>query len=429
MDRPDPIPFWLDVRAFDFFNTRYPKVHEVYEGHFADGHLTQHAFDLAFDKIDLSKSPGSPLKFKFPHNKNLLDNKIQFYTLVDRRLAVLEQLGAYLFDIYQLNPDEFTRLMYNQKVHELWAPALVQSGIADPVLLKVKSEFRKKGKKARLVCMVSVTHTTCARLVYGNHLIEEQDHDEIPTATKLDIITPEITALMHGEFLENGPLTTSDVQGWEWILRALEHNKHFLKVCLGMNLIEPRPGPIVIKPGKHRHFFAMLGIHFVELHRLVQTNSGRLVVTPLGQGTSGNLDTFSRNSAIRSEMAFEVACINAGNVYGGTKYRELLHAYIRTAGDDCLDKYGDMTSTYKSRGVVITDYDENTQEFDFCSTRFTAVATWQTNIEKSFLVVVTGNPKTEVTQQRIMSWDLAFKNHPEYETYRNLITAYLAEEW
>lgn len=388
----------------DFIVSRYPSFPEEFETFFDSSEsaiLKPSAFNQAFEQVDLTKTPGSPLVFVFPTNQKLPEIFGELKLEVERRLVLHNALGR---EVWKRKSFTST-LESNVQI----AAALVARGITDPVLVGFKGEPRKKGKVPRLVSQVSVVVNLEARLIHGNHLRQEQTYDDIPTVTRLDLTTPSETAAMHHRLSSHGALSTSDVQGWEYSVNEDDRWAAWTKEAVGMQLMTPE---WTIVPGKERHFFTLLGFHYCLIHRVVQLPEGDLLVPPAGQMSSGELGTFSENSFMRANISNLVSLATNGQPV----------RYVLTGGDDCLDTNADASDDYLSFGKVITDYAVSDSVYNFCSTQFHGSHAFQENIEKSSYAACvrkTFNAEDE------LSYDTCFKYHPRYEEFRTLVQSYV----
>jgi len=375
--------YFYQVEEYEkFFSSRDPKV------------LRNEVFAAAFNKVDLKKSPGSPLVYQHPTNATLPNIYGEMKQVLEERLSRLETLGKAVFMQQLWNGDDHI----NASVY------LITHGFSDPVLVGIKGEPRPivNGikKKPRLICQVSVNMNLVARLVLGNHLIEEQRHEDIPTATQLDIITPEITEKFRLRLEKlGGEVSSNDVQGWEYSVTESDRWAACFKQAQCMGLIDADMKP---RPGKYRHLYVLFGYTFCMIHRVVQLPEGKLVVTKPGEMSSGELATFSDNSFMRAYLSECVSIMNTGKGVD----------FVTTAGDDCLDTNARADASYLSFGKVITDFKTNKGTYDFCSTTFAPGGSYQNNIEKSFYATLINNSFKQDEERNFIS---AFKLHPRFE--------------
>lgn len=390
---------WEDRQMFEFIDKFYTyRTAEKYNDHFdVDGYLRPAVFDRVFSYVDLSKVPGSPLVAKVTTNREMLPELLNMNLVVEWRLNELEKLGKRIW--------ENKSLMYTQDLEVAYE--LVRSYVSDPVLVTIKGEARAvedgKRKVPRLVSQVSLLKNLEQRILFMDSLIEEQRHKGIPTSTQLDIITPEETDALWKELNEHGPLSTSDVQGWEYSVNVDDRWRSCFKRLYTMKVIEFSPVKcnIVINKGKEKHFYTTLGHYFTMIYRVVQLPTGELLVPPPGQMSSGELLTFSDNSFMRSDLA------NRAAIRLGKPLR-----YVRAAGDDCLDSNEDATEIYKSFGKKITDFFIQEDVFNFCSTTFTQNGAWQDGIYRACYSLLMAE---DMFADRIRSFKECFSRHPDYE--------------
>jgi len=354
------------------------------------------------DKNKPEKTPGSPLNVFCPFNKDLYNFSADIYEVVNYRLQKYEQLGAALLQ------DE--RGLFPTEPHKV-AAALVDLGIVDPVLVGFKSEPRaiKDGQRKvpRLVSQVSVVTNMIQRLIFGDNQLEEQKYDNLPTATKLDITTPEITARMYADFKVNGPLSTSDVEGWEYSVDSRTRYENCCKLAWSMKLADDNMRPLL---GKEKHLWALWGLYYCLVHRVVQTQEGELLIPPPGQESSGELGTFNENSFNRSHLSNKVS-LDAG--LGPVRY-------TKSAGDDNLDSNPDLREKYQIRGFKITDYAFQVEDFEFCSTQYSAAGCYQQNIKKYVYQFMQDN-KDITDSLNLLEYARLFGNHPRKDEMLNML--------
>lgn len=400
---PKDLESYRKLRKFVIKN--YFVKDEHYDKFFkTDRKIRDEVFEAAFNKVDSKKSPGSPLVFQHATNATLPNIYGEMKGVLEARMLKLEELGKNIFE----------NKIYEDKNHIIDSAYLVHHGFTDPVLVGIKGEPReiKNGEKKnpRLICQVSVNMNLVARLVLGNHLIEEQTHQSIPTATQFDIITPEITEKfrLNVEKL-GGAVSSNDVQGWEYSMTESDRWAACFKEAICMNLIDEN---MKIVEGKHRHLYALLGYHYCMIHRVVHLPEGELLVTRPGEMSSGELSTYSNNSFIRAYLS---ECVSIQQT--GKSVR-----FVTTAGDDCLDTNERNDELYLKYGKVITDFVTSTGTYDFCSTTFSPRGSYQNNIEKSFYSVLI-NDKFDLDVER--NFISAFKLHPRFEE----LYGYLCEKF
>lgn len=377
----------------------------VYDDFFSNGLVETHIFDAALSRVKNSKSPGSPLVHSISTNEPLKSTYYaEFREAVDNRLANYESLGSEFYEIFLKDPSEFiSAFNVDDYTRTKLASFLVDNNMADPVLLKVKNEPRKLDKQPRLVCMVSVIDNVCARLIMGDMLKEEQSWST-PTAVALDITTQEVTAKHYAEFKANAPLTSSDVQGWEYSNRFDTHLAELLRRAYCMKVTDLNFNLI----GSRKHLNAIIGMTIVEGFRVLQTQAGCLFTAPVGLITSGALSTFSANSFKRAYVSEQVAHVL------GVPLR-----YQKCAGDDNLDTNAQCTNLYRQLGYVVTDYTVQHDEFSFCSTTFTSAGSYGDNIEKFFIGCMYDKSYWD---EKMVAYQ-NYKHHPSFDQFRELLAA------
>lgn len=383
--------------------SKWPVNNESYEEYFNGDKIEDIIFDRALSKVQPSKSPGSPLVFLTSNNAPLQTvYRNEFKASVESRLLNYESLGESFYEVFEKDPLEFISMFNSDPIsRSKLSSFLVENNYADCVLLKVKGEPRKIGKQPRLVCMVSVIDNVVARLIVGDMLIQEQN-SITSTAVGLDITTQSKTKILYDEFLSNTPLTSSDVQGWEYSNRFDTHLAELLHRSYAMGLTDEHFNLI----GSRKHLFALIGLTVVEGFRVLQTADGTLFTSPVGLVTSGALPTFSANSFKRAYVSEQAALVL------GKPLR-----YQKCAGDDNLDTNDKCSNLYRSLGYVITDYTVQEDVFSFCSTTFTSHGSYGDNIEKFFVGCMYDK---DFWNDKMVAFR-NYENHPKYNYYARLL--------
>lgn len=342
--------------------------------------------------IDLTKSPGAPSCYYMSLNEGFETRKGEMYEVVNDRLHMMEAIGEYVWEkgLWTLDRREQIEV----------AVGLVKMGVVDPVLVGKKGEGRADGKYPRLVSQVSVLNATEARVMYNDFLREEQMDETCATAVALDLTTQEETHKMWKLFKSKGELSSNDIQGYEWLF-----NESMMNVATFGRLI--RMGILTftkkweVAAGKIRHLYAVIGHDFCRKYRLVQTPEGELFVTPAGQMSSGHYLTFSDNSFARAFLSDKV-------------HRDHFKkpvSFVKTGGDDCVDKGIVPIHCYEKYGMIVTDQQTTSDEYSFCSTRFTKQGSYQENIGKAlFGALIRGT----ISPTTMCSFVACFSNHPMY---------------
>lgn len=328
-------------------------------------------------------------------------HKPLIYQSLNARLKLLEALGREVYHNGRFfeNPLSYTSI----------ASHLIYYGFTDPVQLSKKVEFRKLGKKERLVSMVSLITNLAQRILLGNALFEEQSHFDLPTATQLDIATRASCQAIYEQFKIHSPVVSSDVQGWEYSITMDNRWRACIKHLLIMGLAS-YDGFIKPAEGKQKHFYSLIGLYYTLIYRAcILPDTGTVVIPPPGQMSSGELVTFSDNSFMRAELSAFIS-YQLGEI----------PTFIKTAGDDCIDRLkvneALIKDKYREYGFVITDVQVQESEFNFCSTVFADGKSYQENITKTFLEYLVG----EQTEDQTLSLTI-FKDHPQIEIYLSLL--------
>jgi len=391
------------------FIKRYHSCVEHYQFFNKAGDLARTTFDKAWDKTDMTRSPGSPMCYLSPNNAGLVKFKGEIYLSTCERIPLLEELGEHVWNnkLFQSTHEEHTRI----------AAYLLQNGYTDPVLVSVKNEPRDITKRPRLVCQASILTTLVARILIGNTLIQEQTYDDIPTATRLDLTTPAKTEEFRQILAKQGELCTSDVQGWEYSVNEDDEWADCFKTLYVSGCMDDQ---FELIEDKKRHAYAIIGMYYGDIHRVVQLPSGKLVVTKAGIGSSGRLRTFSSNSMERSFLSELVSL----------ELTKKPVKFVISAGDDNLDTNPKAEGIYLKYGKVITDYHANVNEYSFCSTRFTPSKSWQENIDKSFYAVcqkMTQFGYQYYREQLECQLFASYSNHPDFSKYWEHLSEFIQD--
>jgi len=421
--RPTPVLFF-DNSLFTSMLTTYWYVREEKFDEFLNYETrttNDDTFDIAFDLLHPKKSPGSPLCFLHVANEQLKVMKDSIKNVVDYRIFSLIDLGEKLYEMLCSEPDEAKRffgLTMDLEFSSLIAVDLVSRNLCDPVLLRHKTECRPLGKKKRLICCVSAQDTLVDRFALHNFLKHEQEHKDIPTATGLDLNTPEKTQELYEEFLSHAPLASSDIQGWEYSTTPELQLNEAIRCSYVMGLCNSSG---VVYEGKENHFYLVLARTYCLIHRVLQTQSGDLFTSSPGLTTSGALPTYSRNSGIRTEVAVRAhilskyACSPSQVVY----YSPAPPIYIKAGGDDMLTNSMASPEATARLGFTVTDYAVQENAFNFCSTRFENGVSYQENIRKFVCHVLYDKSHW---LEKMQAFESGFRHHPEYDMYAKVFS-------
>nr|WRQ64817.1 RNA-dependent RNA polymerase [Sobelivirales sp.] len=365
---------------------------------FENGFLKSEVFNLLLDKLKNDKNPGSPLCFVSPRNDGLTKYHGLMKLALERRVAKLIDLGKRVRKGWDL-PDAYD---------------LVADGYTDPVLLTLKGEPRKVGKNPRLVASVSCLVNSMQRLVFGDLLLDNQKCKTVPFATELDLATPSSRQAMYEKFAAEKPLSSSDVQGWEYSVRPEDRWMDCIRLAYQCGVIKFDQEKIVIVNFDHYH--AMLGLMYSLINRLIQFPDGTFHVPAPGQMSSGELITFDSNSFMRSRLSNKVSLMKFG----------VPVRFTFSAGDDNLDTNPDLSDVYLSLGFKITDFVIQRDVFSFCSHSFHDGFAYGENIEKTVYAIAV---KREFSWEDKVSFEMNFSHHPLYAEYQRLLCEFFRQEW
>lgn len=407
---------WEQPHHHRFVSQRYPSEEVPFVEFFDGGHVSRGLTPAVFDQLMSlnvpTKSPGSPLCYLVSTNSGLETYRHEIYDILNARLTRLWQIGRELFAnplAARFYPTDYVSVSKH----------LVQSNIIDPVLVNFKGEPRAMDngvpKRPRLVSQISVMVNMIQRLVFGPHLSREQQStsENLPVAVALDLSTEDIRQQKFSLFKKFAPLSSSDVQGYEYSVNRWLRYLHACKASWCMRLCDRNMVPY---PGKEQHFYVLWGLVYCLNHKVVQTQEGQLVVPPPGSMSSGELITFSENSHDRSWLSYYVA-IKAG-----------LNAdamFIHSAGDDNLDSScKQLSDYYADLGFVITDFEIQSDIFTFCSTTFKQDGCYGNNIAKYVYAAI--HSKRKVDYQMQVEFRMLYQHHPEYQLYWDLLLSKLS---
>lgn len=367
-----------------------------------------------------TKSPGSPLCYAFSNNASVQATiPAEFLVSIESTVFKWYELGSKIYADYLADPVSlrraFNSLDFDRNLYDAECMRLIEMGATQPILVKKKGELRKHGKLPRLVCLVSSITNQAMRVVLNDFLQDEQSRDDLSVATALDIITPDKTDSLYAEFVLHSPVVSTDVQGFEYSVTPVFVYANMIAQAIHMNLVSDID--LTVVPGREQHLFALIGMTYCGLYRLIQTVDGCLFTSPPGMVSSGKLTTFSDNSRIRTFQ---------GDVI--TLSLNMPLAYAKAAGDDHVssaipegDAVSLLQSAYQSYGIVITDVEIQRTNFSFCSTTFAAAGAYQDNILKA-LATLLFSPRTRYDAALLIS-DFGRSNdrHPDYLRYLELV--------
>lgn len=403
---PYETPYHLDFLKRYYFVSEEPFVELFNDANVRSG-LRLDCFDKLMSQNVQSKSPGSPLCYLTSTNAGLNNFYHEIYDTVNSRLVSLFNIGVRLFDspsVEKFYPSNFDDVAVN----------LVTSDVMDPVLINPKGEPRAVSngvqKVPRLVSQVSVITNMIQRLVFGSHLYTEQESeiDRLPVATRLDLSTESERHALYEKLRSHAPLSSSDVQGYEYSVNRWLRYLHAIKACYCMLLSDDNMRPL---PGKEFHFYTLWGLVYSLSHKVVQTQEGLLLVPPPGSMSSGELITFSENSHDRSWLSYYV------NKLSGTLKED---HFLLSAGDDNLDSSCyDLSHVYASLGFIITDFEIQEDRFTFCSTTFSDSGSYGNNIAKYCYAAILSCRTLDYTLQS--EFDMLYFHHPQHDVYWGML--------
>jgi len=363
--------------------------------------------------IKPEKNPGLPYSHVDSRNDGILNDPVKRTDLLEtvgRRLNCCYDVGSEIISLWRdalngrsdLGEVLVDKMGFNLDATTTPLDATLNfiDGVRDPTALAYKGESRLLDKAPRLVCSTSVCDNLLSRLIQKFFLDAEKqitEHSAQSMAVGLDIITASSTSSFFNFFLREGPWVSSDVSKWEYCTTPQMHWKATLEwiAAAGFSLFEEQTS------ARYTIVALSLGLTRIMLTRVYVTVEGHMFTSVVpGIQESGKYATFSENSRMRSELAFEAT--------GAT--------LNKTAGDDCMEKALGFTSEeyiskYARLGVNVTDVQIQHDRFNFCSTTFTSQGSYQDNIWRS----LHQDLHHGLNRERLFSFAQTFVRNPEYQ--------------
>jgi len=336
--------------------------------------------EIEFLKYEFKKeaSPGSP-----------------YSKLATRNDLLLTSLGSRFNAIVLDRIERFLALPLDY-LDSVDKRSLLDLDLFDPVRVFVKNEPHKVEKllqgRVRLIMSVSLVDKMIEKLL-SRHLckLEISNWREIPS--KPGIGFTETDNLSVYEDVQNSglPMSYADISGWDmnvkpWMIK--DAADFAILLC-------DNPSPIWV------HLLKFKSI--LETKSIYQFSDGEMV-TPLFDGivNSGKLKTSRDNSFIRVRLA---------DLVGSRK--------TIAAGDDTVEnRIDDAFNKYRRLGVVLKDYQNVTDSFEFCSHWYSANVTYPLNHEKMVMNLLSddsSDPFLWLEKNSAFRAELS-DHHPMYHT-------------
>lgn len=341
-------------------------------------------WDWLLSQIGKDKSPGVPLCFLNSKNGPLLDGYgSMIRALVEKRL---HKMNHYFENLYKACPGGIFRVKPNAV-----CVGFIGDSVYDPVRLFVKPEPKKKNKRDRLICSVSLVDALVEILLYGQQFeLETIKWKQGVTSATLGIDLQTVSEniefykRVQSARLENGErgMVSTDVKGWEYVYGVRDEVMNFERMTyLVTGLYEPQPQSLWYRLAWMRCFCRM--------NPLFSLSDGTLFIKDSVQQLSGSRWTTVFNCAARE---YEALC--ALMTTNSSLRLELPNALgemprVFENGDDCLEPgHGSLDSlaaSYAARGIEVTDAQniEPDGNFSYCSHTFTPQGAYPENPAKS----------------------------------------------
>ncbi len=287
---------------------------------------------------------------------------------------------------------------------------LVERGLMDPCKLFIKNEPHKlekiRNKRLRLIFSVSLCDNLIAYL-----LGSQQNQNEI---VRWELIPPSagmgltdedhslVRDYVRGMEADGSTIIDSDVSGWDFSVQESEF-RHEFERRLALNGGTGTDWERVARA----HMFCMARKVFVL------SNGEMYQQTIPGVLPSGWYLTASMNSNVRALNHYDIAL------------RQSKKPKCKTMGDDCLERSVDNPiEEYAIRGHKVKHVNKcSSQEFEFCSTHFTADNAVPVNIDKMLVNMLTfkASKYDELVERFFQFRNVDLRNHPDRDELCELV--------
>lgn len=267
-------------------------------------------------------------------------------------------------------------------------------GLMDPVRVFVKNEPHKiekiKEGRVRLIMSVSLTDKMIEMLL-SRHIckLEIANWRHLPSKPGIGFSEADNKSV-YDEIMNSGlPMSYADVSGWdmnvkEWMIR--DEAEGLIKLCDGQS-------------DAWQHLMRAKAI--IECESIYQFSNGEMVMpTFKGIVNSGKLRTSRGNSFMRVRMA---------DLVGSRK--------TIAAGDDTVENtVEDAAAKYRKYGIVVKDYVDVTDMFEFCSHEYHKDLTFAVNAEKMVMNLLHQEPKNSLEfRLTMLGFSDELSSRPDYK--------------
>lgn len=308
------------------------------------------------DSVNKQASPGYPWVQLAKKNIDLLGNDSAYmYDVCSEVRARLELLSTHSTD-----------LQAKLHVDPLYA---VRNGLCDPVRVFVKNEPHSERKAAvgrwRIICSVSLVDQLVEKYIYwAQDQAEKESWQRIPSKPGMGLDLDEDLDSLFRYARDNGLTRGSDASGFDisqpaFLVRAEQRVREMLA-------IDATPDWLAAS----RNFTECM------LHKVLIASDGTAFIRKVPGGmASGRFVTATSNSRAR------------GLIHTWCALRAEVEPGFMAMGDDCLERptlpRTEMEGTvFENFGVKLTDLEDNSEDFSFCSHRFTTNSCVPENVEK-----------------------------------------------
>jgi len=242
------------------------------------------------------------------------------------------------------------RLLSQGDIYKFNAHELVQNGFCDPIRLFVKQEPHSEEKRAnqrfRLIMSVSLVDQIIERLLFGSQNKEEiRRWMEVPSKPGMGLSDVQLEQIWKEFSPLIGEAAQSDVQGWDWSVKAWELEAD---AEMRIALTNCPTQSMYAKCVRNRVRCLSLSVFSLSDGTLIEQLYA-------GIQKSGSYNTSSTNSRMRVLVARLI----------GAKWAKAM-------GDDCVEQYVvGAVEKYLTLGHVLKQYEPCCKEsFVFCSQLF-----------------------------------------------------------
>lgn len=281
-----------------------------------------------------------------------------------------------------------------EEVDSMTPQELVEHGLTDPVRVFVKNELHSTRKRDqerwRLIFAVSFVDQIIERLLCNDQNKREistwKDH---PSAPGLGLSDDDQLSCLYKDMMtlfDGGEGAEADVTGWDWSVQHWE-------------LLEEAEFRITLGHMSKTAAHAMrLRYRCVSASVYALPDGNLATLLTKGVQLSGCFNTSSTNSRLRVFVAYLVGA-----------------EWAKAMGDDCVeDPVDDAVSKYAALGHPLKMYERRTDQFEFCSTIFSAEGAWPVDGTKTL-----GNllEQKSITDEFVYQFSCEMRNHPRKQEF------------